>query len=95
MKQRHNLKVILILIAFCIATLSQFIGIVGVRAASITSGQEFFTGRSDICQSSTCDALLQYGVYYQGNTCVTDAANAGDFFGNGFNGGFSVSIKEL
>ena len=29
--------------------------------------------------AKNCDALLQYGVYYKESTCVTDAANAGDF----------------
>jgi len=90
MKQRHNLKVILILIAFCIATLSQFIGIVGVRAASIASGQEFFTGRSDICMSRTCDALVQWGI----NQCViTAATNPSNYINGGFNGGYSAFMN--
>jgi hypothetical protein len=102
MVKLRKIKYIFIAIVLLFTLLSQLLSINRASAdATVANGKYFFSGVSNSGNSScdfaalNCDALLQYGVYYQGNTCVTDAANAGDFFGNGFNGGFSVSIKEL
>ena len=85
-------KTTLIAVILFFMALSQVIPIVS-NAATIDNGAEFFTKKSTYCypSDSQCDALTQWGI----NSCVYKAANAGDFFGNGFNGGFSVSIKEL
>jgi hypothetical protein len=68
--------------------ISQFINITNAASYSLNSGSttEFFTGKTDACsgKASSCDALTQYGIF----PCVVYAAQAGDFFGNGFNGGF-------
>ena len=83
-------KTTLIAVILFFMALSQVIPIVS-NAATIDNGAEFFTNRNNVCQKITCDALTQWGI----KSCVYKAAKAGDFFGNGFNGGFSVSIKEL
>ena len=95
---KSNKSNIFIIFVIFLALVTQFLPINRASAiATVTNGQYFFSNASNSGPNScaaagkNCDALLQYGV----ESCVYKAANAGDFFGNGFNGGFSVSIKEL
>ncbi len=83
MLRSFNLKTISVVIVFIATILSQLIFAPYASAASITSGQEFYTNRSNICMTSTCDALVQWGVHF----CVVAAANGNNFYGSGFNGG--------